>query len=85
MKTIVLKGYKEEELKEYLLEDLPGCGYRILSLPNTCYFCKNCTDIWWDYSNGPYMFSCDKEQEVDEDLVWKKGLIGKCEYFEEEI
>ena len=24
-----------------------------------CAFCGNCTDIFFDYTNGPYMFSCD--------------------------
>lgn len=24
-----------------------------------CAFCDNCTDILFDYINGPYMFICD--------------------------
>ena len=24
-----------------------------------CLFCKNCTDIFWDYTNGPYLFLGD--------------------------
>jgi hypothetical protein len=24
-----------------------------------CAFCKHCTDIFWDYTNGPYMFLCE--------------------------
>lgn len=27
---------------------------------NHCVFCEHCTDIIYDYSNGPYMFLCDK-------------------------
>lgn len=23
---------------------------------NSCLFCKHCTDIFYDYTNGPYMF-----------------------------
>ena len=81
------KGYEEKDLKEYMLEDVfPNCGFRILALPNTCYFCEYCTDIWWDYSNGPYMFYCEMEHDengeiVNEELVAKKGLYGKCELF----
>ena len=25
-----------------------------------CAFCEHCTDIWYDYTNGPYMFLCVK-------------------------
>lgn len=83
MKTLVMKGYEPDDpiLKEYILEELPNCGFRILALPNTCFFCEKCADIFWDYSNGPYMFICDKEQITKEKLVIK-GLIGKCKYFE---
>lgn len=24
-----------------------------------CVFCRNCTDVFYDYSNGPYMFICE--------------------------
>ena len=24
-----------------------------------CLVCKHCTDMWYDYSNGPYMVLCD--------------------------
>lgn len=27
---------------------------------NHCVFCEHCTDIFYDYTNGPYMFICDK-------------------------
>jgi hypothetical protein len=26
---------------------------------NHCVFCGHCTDIFYDYSNGPYMCICD--------------------------
>lgn len=26
---------------------------------NHCVFCRHCTDLFYDYTNGPYMFSCD--------------------------
>ena len=86
MKTIVMKGYEPDDpkLREYILEDLPNCGFRILTLPNTCFFCEKCTDIFWDYSNGPYMFTCEEEQKIDVDLV-KEGLIGDCKYFKGEF
>ena len=30
------------------------------SIPeNHCVFCEHCTDIFYDYTNGPYLFFCD--------------------------
>ena len=25
----------------------------------SCLLCERCTDYWWDYTNGPYMFFCN--------------------------
>ena len=25
----------------------------------SCLFCKHCTDLFWDYTHGPYMFYCE--------------------------
>lgn len=30
-----------------------------------CFFCKHCTDIWLDYTHGPYMIACEKDQHYD--------------------
>ena len=56
-----------------------GC-YKITSeKDNVCFFCKNLAEIFWDYTNGPYMFLCDK---TDGDGI-DSGLEGNCPYFEE--
>lgn len=26
---------------------------------DSCYICDHCTDIWYDYTHGPYMSLCD--------------------------
>lgn len=26
---------------------------------NHCAFCEHCTDVFWDYTNGPYSFLCE--------------------------
>lgn len=32
-----------------------------------CVFCEHCTDVFWDYTNGPYMLFCDLDRsEVEE-------------------
>lgn len=36
------------------------CEYYECDAPdNCCLFCKHCTDVFWDYTNGPYMFFCE--------------------------
>ena len=48
--------------------------------PKACMFCDHCTDVWWDYTNGPYMVSCDLKLDPNE----SGGYEGKCEQFIEE-
>ena len=49
----------------------------IIAHPRSCFFCDNCTDIFYD-SDGPYMWFCRKDGDTE------LGVSGKCEYFEEE-
>ena len=44
MKT---KEFKCENGKTYLLPE------------NHCAFCEHCADVFYDYTNGPYMFLCN--------------------------
>lgn len=45
-----------------------------------CLFCKHCTDIFVDYTHGPYMIICENHHNSKQiDL----GLHGKCKHFEE--
>lgn len=30
-----------------------------------CIFCKHCTDFFWDFTNGPYMFLCSLDQDTE--------------------
>lgn len=48
----------------------------VYNVPNkSCLKCSKCTDIFWDYTNGPYLAVC--EEHRDTDLGWD----GKCGYF----
>ena len=42
-------------------------------------FCDHCTDIFWDYTNGPYMIICD----IDIDPT-DGGYDGTCRSFVED-
>lgn len=44
---------------------------------NSCFFCEHNTDIFVDYTNGPYMLFCDLDRDTD------AGCNGKCIYFKE--
>lgn len=50
-----MPNYKGET-RLYGLEN--GAVYKMPSVH--CVFCKHCTDLFYDYTNGPYMFTCDK-------------------------
>ena len=55
--------------------------YTIYARPNSCFFCDNCNDIFYDYRNGyasPYMWLCDKGNDTE------VGMMGKCQDFYED-
>ena len=61
--------------RKYVLSENP---YFAVNGPATsCMFCKHCTDVFWDYTNGPYMFMCDLDIDTND------GYEGKCEKFNE--
>ena len=62
-------------------------GYRLFYCDNghtyeckasCCLFCDHCDDIFYDYTNGPYMWICDLEKDTE------AGAKGECGYFKEE-
>ena len=60
-------------MKEYKCE-----YYSVQVAENSCFFCQHCTDIFFDYTNGPYMFICDKDADT------MKGYDGQCKLFKKE-
>lgn len=66
---------KEKGLKPYEY----GNGHMVGCKPDSCLFCKHCTDVFWDYTHGPYAIICDLqlfEERIDNN--------NKCSKFEEE-
>ena len=65
-----------EEMREYECE-----FYKVLAPAKSCLFCDYCTDVFWDFSNGPYAFLCT----ADSMLVWNcDATYGKCQKFKED-
>ena len=62
---------------------ITGLQYKCPS--KCCLFCKYCTDIFVDYTHGPYMIICEKfnVNQYDPKQV-ELGLHGKCKYFEDQ-
>lgn len=68
-----------------LWEAADGLGPHCWCPAKSCVFCDHCTDIYYDYSNGPYIFACelDEGKSVDDDFHTDNGAVGKCEWFME--
>lgn len=66
-----------ERTREYECDE-----YTCNAHPRSCLFCKNCSDVWFDYTHGPYMIFCDEHPEDDPEFT-SKGMKGKCKKFEE--
>lgn len=77
-------------MREFHYNDPIGPGVTVRAPEKCCLFCKHCTDIWWDYTNGPYMLSCEIFH-CPKDCGGKGlpndvgGPEGSCEFFEEEV
>lgn len=46
----------------------------------SCLLCERCTDYWWDYTNGPYMFFCNYGEGAML-TIGQGGTRGNCENF----
>ena len=57
-------------MKEFKCEN----GKTYLFSSNHCVFCEHCTDIFYDYTHGPYMYICELQ----------KKYVNNCDKFEKE-
>ena len=60
-------------MREYACE-----YYRVMVPDKSCLLCDHCTDVFWDCTNGPYMFFCEEDEDTEQ------GALGNCERFVEE-
>ena len=74
----------KQEAIEKGFKEFKGEGYSVMAHPKSCFFCEHCTDIFYDYTNGPYMFFCDLTEDGEDttDRI-NKGLKGSCNNFKE--
>lgn len=60
-------------------------GRKIGAHKHSCLFCKHCSDIFWDYTNGIHTIICDIDWD-DADSMYEHinlSFDGKCKSFEE--
>lgn len=53
-----VKGLNKEDERTY-----KGEWFTLTAHKHSCPFCLHCTDILFDFTNGPYMFFCLKDAE----------------------
>ena len=47
-------------------------GRKYYAKKGQCLSCANCTDVYWDFSNGPYMIICKENLLPNKDCKkWK--------------
>ena len=79
-----MKNVRSELMPEHKAFELSD-GRKIGAHKHSCLFCKHCSDIFWDYSNGIYAIFCDIEWNNAESMSEHINLSfkGKCKSFEE--
>lgn len=62
------------------MRDFKACtGITYIAPDDCCLFCKHCTDIFLDYTHGPYLMLCEKREDQE------KYYQGGCPDFNEEV
>lgn len=56
----------EKSKQDYIFECENGKVYGIPKDTKCCLICKHCKDIWYDYTNGPYMWFCSLNEDTNE-------------------
>lgn len=77
--VFVVRDVPKEEQRTYTAT---GQGYSVVAHKQSCFFCKHLTDIWFDYTNGPYMFHCNSSVHGN-DPGEEEIVKGNCPYFED--
>lgn len=46
-------------------------GHTYIVKDKSCLVCGHCTDVFWDYTNGPYLVICELHDELISDGTCK--------------
>ena len=52
--------------------------------PRSCFFCKHCSDVFFNFLGGPYNWVCQYDGKDRKDIPKDGGMNGKCKFFEED-
>lgn len=64
--------------KGWKLYTIQATGKQYVARETSCLFCKYCTDVFWDYTNGIYLVYCALDLDID------IGLSGNCKKYKGE-
>ena len=59
-----VKGLKEENARTF-----ECLSYTLIAHKESCEFCKHLTETFYDFTNGPYLFFCDKGINVTQEIL----------------
>ena len=60
-------------MRDFIIEN--PLGVITFPMPNKhCVFCSHCSDVFYDYSHGPYMCLCTKDNDTS---------MGHCTDFDD--
>lgn len=78
-----MKNTRSELMPEHKIFELTD-GRKFGAHKRSCLFCKNCSDIYWDYTHGIYDIICviwwNNADSMREHI--HLSLVGKCKSFE---
>ena len=79
-----MKNIRSELMPDHKVFELED-GQKFGAHKHSCLFCKHCSDIFWDYTNGIYGVICDINWYTAESMHEHIHLSfdGKCEHFVE--
>lgn len=70
------KRHMQPCTEKYVIDDeFMELAYKVPK--GSCGLCTHLTDVFWDYTHGPYMFISEK---VD-DAIEAGGPYGNCDHF----
>jgi hypothetical protein len=66
------------DMKDSEMKVFEGECYTVKAHERSCFFCKHCTDIFYDYTHGPYLLFCDIDCDIE------SAFKGQCDKFEDD-
>lgn len=70
----------ERPKPKYLFKCENGKTYAVCK--DMCIVCSKCSDIFYDYSNGPYLFFCEDNIDTEDNYCSNFEFVGESDSVE---